>query len=85
MEESKNGVNLKSKIEEKQKELGEVKAKIGQIEQQVAQLARGKDQLLTRGIELQGMLKVLQELSPKPKEQKKPEEEKKKIELAEQK
>ena len=86
MEENKNGVNAEVKLKEKQDILAQVKGKIAQIDQQAMQLQKGKDQLVTQGIELQGMIKLLMEMIPKPKEEKPKAEEKskEKIELAEQ-
>lgn len=60
-----NKVDVKEMLTKKIGELEQVKAQMQQIDQQVAQLQKKKDQFLTSGIELQGMIKILSELQPK--------------------
>lgn len=61
-----NNVNLQETLSKKNAELEQVKAQINQIDQQVAQLQKSRDGLLTKGIELQGAVRVLQEMIAVP-------------------
>jgi chromosome segregation ATPase len=53
---------VKEMLAKKEEELSQVKSQIQQIDQEQQRLQKIKDQLLTKGIEIQGMVKVLQEL-----------------------
>jgi predicted nuclease with TOPRIM domain len=52
-------------LEKKTADYNQIRTNIQQIEQEQTRLQKAKDQFLTQGIELQGMIKVLQELLPK--------------------
>ena len=53
---------LKVRTEELIKELTAIQEQINQIDQQTAQLRNNRDQLLSKGLEIQGAVKELQKL-----------------------
>jgi prefoldin subunit 5 len=57
-----NTVNVKELLTKKLAELEQVKNQIQQLNKQMMQLQSTRDQYTTQGIELQGMIKILDEL-----------------------
>jgi hypothetical protein len=57
-----SSVDLKEVLAQKEEELNRVKAGIQQIDNQAMKLQKDKDALLTKGIEIQGQVRLLQDL-----------------------
>jgi prefoldin subunit 5 len=55
-------VDFQALLKDKETELSKVKAQMEQIEKEINNLRRMNDQLLTKGIELQGAIKALKEV-----------------------